>query len=60
MRETIFETPPDTPSKSSDPNVLRSAMTPGECRTNIMASGAGPGIDRNVQNIMRPRRGYGY
>jgi hypothetical protein len=59
MRETIFETPPDTPLKSNDPSVLRSAMTPGECRSNILSSGTTP-VERNVQNIVRPRRGYGY
>ena len=58
MRETIFETPAEMPSKSNDPDVLRSAMTPGEARSNMMP--ATLPVDRNVKNIERPRRGYGY
>jgi hypothetical protein len=64
VRETIFETPVDgerlggMPPKSNSPDVLRSAMTPGECLSNL-SPGTMP-VNRNVVNIERPRRGYGY
>ena len=66
MSETIFETKVDgerlggMPPKSNSPDVLRTAMTPGEARSNIMSSGSGPGVSRSVKNIERPRRGHGY
>lgn len=59
MRETIFETPADTPPKSNSPDVLRVAMTSGEARSNLNPGGMLP-VDRNVKNIERPRRGHGY
>jgi len=45
---------------SARPDVLRTAMTPGEARSNIMSSGSGPGVSRSVKHIERPRRGHGY
>lgn len=58
MRETIFETPVEMPPKSNSPDVLRTAMTPGEMSSNLMP-GTMP-VDRNVKNIERPRKGHGY
>jgi hypothetical protein len=58
MRETIFETPVEMPSKSNSQDVLRVAMTPGEANSNH--SPAMLPVNRNVKNIERPRRGHGY
>ena len=59
MRETIFQTPVEMPPKTNSPEVLRTAMTPGECRSNLNPASSLP-VDRNVKNIERPRRGHGY
>ena len=58
MRETIFDTPVEMPPKSNSPDVLRTAMTPGEMQSNLRP--ATMPVDRNVKNIERPRRGHGY
>ena len=59
MRETIFQTPVEMPPKTNSPEVLRTAMTPGECHMNLYPGNTLP-VDRNVKNIERPRRGHGY
>ena len=59
MRDTIFKTNAEMPPEDVSTDVVRSAMTPGEVRR-IHTPATIPNMDASVQNIERPRRGYGY
>lgn len=48
----------EMPPRSNSPDVLRTALTPGEARSNF-SPGTMP-VDRNVRNLQRPRRGHDY
>ena len=58
MRETIFETPVEMPPKSNSPDVVRTALTRGELRRDLMPPEFGE--DKSVKHAERPRRGHGY
>jgi len=59
MRDTIFKTNAEMPPKDVSTDVVRTAMTPGEIlRAHTPA--IIPNMDASVQNVERPRRGYGY
>jgi len=59
MRDTIFKTNAEMPPKDISRDVVRAAMTPGEVRR-IYTPATIPNEDASVQNVERPRRGYGY
>jgi len=59
MRETIFKTPSEMPPKDNSPDVVRTALGAPEMMKNHNLA-LSPNKDASVQNIERPRRGYGY
>ena len=59
MRDTIFKTSVEMPSKEISSDVVGPAMTVAEVHKNYMPAII-PTKDASVQNIERPRRGYGY
>ena len=59
MRDTIFKTNAEMPPMNNSPDVVRTAQTMAEMHKNYMPA-AIPNKDASVQNVERPRRGYGY
>jgi hypothetical protein len=59
MRDSIFKSTETMPPMDNSPDVVRTAQTPAEMRKDFMpATIRNP--DASVENITRPRRGYGY
>jgi len=60
MKDTIFKSNEPMPPKdnSSDPLVVRTAQTMQDMHKNYMPAAVPQ--SRDVENIERPRRGYGY
>ncbi len=58
MRESIFYTPIEMPPKSNSPDVVRTALTRGEMRRDLMPAEMSEG--KSVEHVERPRRGHVY
>ncbi len=60
MRNTIFKTHVEMPSKNNSPDVVRTAQTRVEMHENYESAMNIPNKDPSVVNIERSRRGHGY
>lgn len=59
MKDSIFHTTVEMPSKSNSPDVVRTAQTMAEMHKNYTPA-AMPNHDAEVKSVERPRRGHGY
>ena len=55
----IFKSKEVMPPKENSPDVVRTAQTMAEMHRNYQPA-AMPNRDASVENVQRPRRGYGY
>lgn len=60
MRDTIFKSTEEMPpiDNSNHPLVVRTAQTMPDMHKNYLPAALPQ--DRSVENVQRPRRGYGY
>ena len=59
MKTNIFETKVEMPPMDNSPDVVRTALSMPEARRNLTPASI-PNHAASVENIQRPRRGYGY
>ena len=58
MRESIFHTEVEMPPKSNSPDVVRTALTRGEMRRDLMPPEMSE--DKSVRNLPPVNRGHHY
>ena len=60
MRDSIFKSTQDMPPKENSSDVVRVAQTKNELLAQNHTPVLYPSSKPSVENVQRPRRGYGY